>query len=226
MPPRWPAGRAGQVNNKRIRRLWRDEGLRVPHRRRKKRLTGIGVAVGAMCPIRPNVMWAMDFQFDTTADGRTLKLLNVIDEFTREVLAIVVDRSIDADGVVAVLDRLAAQRGAPAFVRFDNGPEFVAHAVADWCRFNGADIAVHRPRLTMAERLDRVVQRPTPRRAAQRLALRQPPRSPRDHRGLAPRLQRPTDPTPPTATSPQPSSPYSGPPPTNPKPHSDWTTKS
>ena len=94
--------------------LWREEGLRVPQRRKKKRLTGIGVAVGAMSPIRPNVIWAMDFQFDTTADGRTLKMLNVIDEFTREALAIDVDRAIDADGVVDVLDRLALQRGAPA----------------------------------------------------------------------------------------------------------------
>ena len=144
--PRWGwrraakmARRAGwKVNNKRIRRLWREEGLRVPQRRKKKRLTGIGVAVGAMSPIRPNVIWAMDFQFDTTADGRTLKMLNVIDEFTREALAIDVDRCIDADGVVDVLDRLALQRGAPTYVRFDNGPEFVAQAVNDWCRFNGA----------------------------------------------------------------------------------------
>jgi putative transposase len=59
----------------------------------------------------------MDFQFDTTADGRTLKMLNVIDEFTREALAIAVGRCIDADGVVAVLDQLVLQRGAPAFVR-------------------------------------------------------------------------------------------------------------
>ena len=143
--PRWGwrraakmARRAGwQVNTKRIRRLWREEGLRVPQRRRKKRLTGVGVVVGAMSPIRPNVIWAMDFQFDTTADGRTLKMLNVIDEFTREALAIHVDRCIDADGVVAVLDHLALQRGAPTYVRFDNGPEFVAHAVNDWCRFTG-----------------------------------------------------------------------------------------
>ena len=143
--PRWGwrraakmARRAGwKVNNKRIRRLWRDEGLRVPQRRRKKRMLGIGIQVGAMSPIRPNVIWAMDFQFDTTADGRTLKMLNVIDEFTREALAIEIDRSIDADGVVAVLDRLALVRGAPVYVRFDNGPEFIAHAVNDWCRFNG-----------------------------------------------------------------------------------------
>jgi len=98
--PRWPRRAGWQVNNKRIRRLWREEGLGVPQRRRKKRLTGIGVAVGAMSPIRPNVIWAMDFQFDTTADGRTLKMWNVIDEFTREALAIDADRSIEADGVV------------------------------------------------------------------------------------------------------------------------------
>jgi putative transposase len=91
-----------------------------------------------MSPIRPNAIWAMDFQFDTTADDRTMKMLNVIDEFTREALAIEVDRSIDADGVVDVLDRLALAHGAPRYVRFDNGPEFVAYAVSDWCRFNSA----------------------------------------------------------------------------------------
>ncbi|MHB2023363.1 MAG: IS3 family transposase [Mycobacteriales bacterium] len=144
--PRWGWRRAATaaraagwvVNNKRIHRLWRVEGLRVPYRKRKRPLRGIGVPVGAFCPIRPNVVWACDFQFDQTADGRMLKLLNVIDEFTRECLAIEVDRSIDADGVVACLDRLAASRGAPAYLRFDHGPEFIAYAVADWCRLNGA----------------------------------------------------------------------------------------
>ena len=92
---------------------------------------------GPFCPIRPNVVWALDFQFDQTSDGRMLKILNVIDEFTREALATDVERSIDADGVVACLERLAAERGAPAYVRFDHGPEFIAYAVADWCRFNG-----------------------------------------------------------------------------------------
>lgn len=122
--PRWGWRRAAkearrggrQVNDKRVRRLWRDEGLRVPQRRRKKRLTGIGTHVGAMCPIVPNALWALDFQFDTTDDGRTLKLLNVIDEYTRECLAIDVARSIDTDAVVAALDRIATRRGAPAFV--------------------------------------------------------------------------------------------------------------
>ena len=143
--PRWGWRRAAKqlrregfgVNNKRIQRLWRDEGLKVPYRKRKKPHRGIGAPVGAMSPIAPNALWALDFQFDTTDDNRTIKLLNIVDEFTRECPAIVVERSIDADLVVATLDRLALTRGAPAFVRFDNGPEFVAHAVADWCRFNG-----------------------------------------------------------------------------------------
>jgi putative transposase len=142
--PRWGWRRAARaardagwrVNDKRIHRLWRAEGLRVPYRKRKRPLRGIGVPIGAFCPIRPNVVWALDFQFDQTRDGRMLKLLNVIDEYTRECLAIDVDRSIDADGVVACLERLAAQRGAPAYVRFDHGPEFIAYAVSDWCRFN------------------------------------------------------------------------------------------
>jgi putative transposase len=145
--PRWGWRRAAvaakqagwRANHKRIHRLWIAEGLRVPYRKRKKPLRGIGQVVGAMCPIRPNVVWAMDFQFDQTRDGRMLKILNVVDELTREALATDVARSIDADGVVACLDRLAKERGAPVYVRFDNGPEFVAYAVADWCRFNGTD---------------------------------------------------------------------------------------
>ena len=100
-------------------------------KKRKQTLRGIGAHVGAMSAIRT---------FDVTVDGRTVKLLNVIDQFTRDCLVIEVDRSIEADRVVSVLDRLAIPRGgAPAFVRFDNGPEFVAHAVADWCRFTSYD---------------------------------------------------------------------------------------
>lgn len=144
--PRWGWRRAAtqlrkqgwRVNNKRIRRLWRDEGLQVPTKKRKQRLSGIGAHVGAMSLIAPDALWAMDFQFDHTIDHRQVKLLNIIDEYTRQALAIHVDHSIDADQVVAVLDRLIVERGRPpAFVRFDNGPEFVAHAVADWCSESG-----------------------------------------------------------------------------------------
>ena len=123
--PRWGWKRAHEA------------AVKVPYRKRKKRLTGIGVVVGAMVPIAPDVIWALDFQFDQTSDGRTLKLLNIIDEFTREAIEIKVERSIGADAVVACLEKLSATRRAPNFIRMDNGPEFVAHALDDWCRFNG-----------------------------------------------------------------------------------------
>ncbi len=143
--PRWGWRRAHDaalaggwnVNHKRLQRLWRDEGLKVPYRKRKKRLVGIGVQVGAMVPIAPNVIWALDFQFDQTSDLRVIKMLNIIDEFTRECLAIDVGRSITADDVVRRLEQLASERGAPRYLRMDNGPEFVAYAINDWCRFNG-----------------------------------------------------------------------------------------
>jgi putative transposase len=144
--PRWGWRRAAkelrrsgwQVNNKRVRRLWRDEGLQVPTRSKKKRLTGIGTHVGAMSLIAPNALWALDFQFDHTIDHRQVKMLNVIDEFTRECLESRVDHSITADDVVAVLDRLAVERGRPpALLRFDNGPEFVSIVVAEWCAAKG-----------------------------------------------------------------------------------------
>ena len=93
---------------------------------------------GLRLPFRPNVVWVLDFQFDQTDDAKTLKLLNIVEEFTRECLAIVVERRIGADDVVACLDKMAGERGAPTYVRFDLGPEFIAYAVADWCRFNGA----------------------------------------------------------------------------------------
>ena len=82
---------------------------------------------------RPNHVWAFDFQFDQTADGRALKLLNIVDEFTREALVMLVARSIDADTVVATLERLVAERRAPELLKCDNGPEMTAHALSDWC---------------------------------------------------------------------------------------------
>jgi putative transposase len=143
--PRWGWRRAAKelrrtgwkVNNKRVRRLWRDEGLQVPTKTRKKRLSGVGANVGAMSLIAPNALWALDFQFDHTIDHRQVKMLNIIDEYTRECLDIRVEHSITADDVVAVLDRLAVERGRPpAFVRFD-GPEFVSIVVAEWCAAKG-----------------------------------------------------------------------------------------
>ena len=95
---------------------------------------------------RPDHVWAIDFQFDQTADGHNLKLLHVVDEFTREALAIECHRRIDADKTVSVLDQLVAERGtAPGFLRCDNGPEMTANAIRDWCRFSRAGSAYIEP---------------------------------------------------------------------------------
>ncbi len=90
-------------------------------------------------------MWALDFQFDETADLRRIKLLNVVDEFTREALAIDAAHRIDSDGVVATVERLVASRGAPAHLRMDNGPELTAAALRDWCRIWAAHTAYIEP---------------------------------------------------------------------------------
>ena len=95
------------VNRKRVQRLWREEGLRVPARRRKRQRLGEStVPADRLRAQRPDHVWALDFQFDQTADGRILKLLHVVDEFTREALAIHVARRIDSDQTVNVLERL------------------------------------------------------------------------------------------------------------------------
>jgi putative transposase len=91
-------------------------------------------------------VWALDYQFDQTTDGRILKLLNVVDEHTREALTIEVNRRIDADTTVKVLDHLVTARGQPPrFIRMDNGPELTANALRDWCRFTGAGTSYIEP---------------------------------------------------------------------------------
>jgi transposase InsO family protein len=94
---------------------------------------------GGCGPSAPTV-WALDFQFDITSHGRTPKLLHVVDEYTREALAMRVARSIDADHTTRVLDQIVRERGAgPELVRMDNGPEMTANALREWCRFSGAE---------------------------------------------------------------------------------------
>jgi putative transposase len=141
--PRWGYRRAHghllaegwAINRKRIQRIWREEGLRVPARKRKRRRLGESTAEGAdrLRATHPGHVWALDFQHDASSDGRELKFLNVVDEFTREALAIEVNRTIDADATVAVLERIVAERGAPANLRADNGPELTARVLREWC---------------------------------------------------------------------------------------------
>lgn len=127
-----------RINRKKVQRLWREEGLRVPPRGRKHRRIGLSDTPAArLRATAPNKVWALDFQFDVTSMGRTIKILHVIDEFTRESLADIVAYSIDADATVDALDRIVAERGVtPAYVRCDNGPELTANALRDWCRFS------------------------------------------------------------------------------------------
>ena len=125
-----------EINRKRTQRLWRDEGLRRPVScRRKRRRPPSGEA--PMRATHPNHVWAIDFQFDETADQRRLKLLNIVDEFTREALAMRVGRSCNADQVVEVIEAVVAERGAPDHLRMDNGPELIAWALREWCRLAG-----------------------------------------------------------------------------------------
>ena len=133
------------VNHKRLRRLWRDEGLRrPPPQRNKKRRPGTsdGTLLRAEAP---NQVWALDFQFDETADQRRLKMLNIVDEHTREALAMDVNRSMGADQVIDVIQRLVRDRGAPGHLRMDNGPELIAWSLRDWCRFTGTSTVYIEP---------------------------------------------------------------------------------
>ncbi len=129
-----------QVNLKKVHRLWREAGLKVPFRKRKNKRARHGVAMGAHHPIDANVTWAMDFQFDATQDGKVLKLLNIIDEYSREYLTTLVDRSIDAEGVISALDGIVAEHGVPAYVRMDNGPEFISNALERWAKEMGVTL--------------------------------------------------------------------------------------
>jgi putative transposase len=132
-----------KINRKRVRRIWREEGLQVKRRKRRRR-AGAGVP-GHLGASHPNHTGAMDYEFDETAGGRRLKILNVTDEFTREALASLVPRSIDANATVGVLASLATERGAPTYVRCDNGPEFVGYALRRWCQRVGTTTSFIEP---------------------------------------------------------------------------------
>ena len=121
------------VNHKRVERLWRREGLKVPARQPKRRRLWLND--GSCVRLRPesaNHVWSYDFVKCRTSDGRAFRLLTVIDEYTRECLAIDVARRITADDVLERLSDLFVLRGLPGHIRSDNGPEFAAKAVRGW----------------------------------------------------------------------------------------------
>jgi putative transposase len=126
----WP------VNKKRGHRRWREEGLKVPEKQHKRqRLPILGESKNGCTRRRAqhkDRAWSYDFVMDQTEEGRRLKLLPVVDEYTRECLSIKIERSITAEDVVGTLASLFRRRGEPAFIRSDNGPEFVARAIKEW----------------------------------------------------------------------------------------------
>jgi len=130
------------VNKKRVERIWRREGLKVPAKQPKRGRLWLtdGLCI-RLRPERPNHVWAYDFVEDRTHDGRKYRMLNIVDEFTREALAIRIDRRLRSTDVIATLADLFILRGIPGHIRSDNGSEFVAAAVKDWIAAVGAKTA-------------------------------------------------------------------------------------
>jgi putative transposase len=127
----------------RTHRLWRQAGLLLPRKRPRRRVASSRPR--AFNPVKANTVWAYDFVFDTTAEGQQIKCLTIIDEYTRECLAIDVAGSIRSKRVIEVLSRLVSQHGAPMFMRSDNGPEFVSHAILEWIAQAGIATALSDP---------------------------------------------------------------------------------
>ena len=127
-----------QVNAKRVYRLWRQEGLKVPKKTVKRRRLGSseGGIIRRKAEHKDHV-WSVDFIFDRTINGRSLKMLVIIDEYTRECISLEVGRKFTGDHFVETLADLFAIRGVPKFIRSDNGPEFIARDVQDWLKEMG-----------------------------------------------------------------------------------------
>jgi len=134
------------VNDKRIERLWKREGLKVPSKQPKK--GRLWLNDGSCIRLKPeytNHVWSYDFVHHRTDDGRAFRTLNVVDEFSRESLEIRVKRKLNSTDVVDVLTDLFILRGVPAFIRSDNGPEFIAEIVRNWIAAVGAKTAYIEP---------------------------------------------------------------------------------
>jgi putative transposase len=132
------------VNHKRVYRLYRAEGLSMRVKRPRRHVSA-AYGEGRVQPDGANDGWSMDFVSDALFDGRRLRALTIVDNFTRESLAIAVDQGIKGEQVVEVLDRILAERGAPKSIRVDNGPEFVSKALDRWAYEHGVTLDFSRP---------------------------------------------------------------------------------
>lgn len=131
------------VNHKRTERLYREEGLSLRKRKRKKIAAAARVVTPA--PAEPNEKWSMDFVTDSLVTGRRFRALAIVDDYSRECLALEVDTSLGGSRVVAVLDRLAETRGLPRTITLDNGPEFIGQCLDEWAYRNGVKLNFIRP---------------------------------------------------------------------------------
>lgn len=129
-----------QWNHKRIYRVYTDMKLNI--RRRAKRRLPERVKQPLAVPTAPNQVWSIDFMSDCLTDGRRFRLLNIIDDFNRESLAIEADTSLPSLRVIRVLERLVSERGCPANIRCDNGPEFISHKLEEWCNHESRKISL------------------------------------------------------------------------------------
>jgi transposase InsO family protein len=122
-----------KVNHKWVERIWRQEGLKVPQKQPKRRRLWLndGSCV-RLRPEYPNHVWSYDFVTDRTGDGRAYRVLTVVDEFSRRSPAIVAERKLNSDDVIACLANLFITQGIPDYIRSDNGPEFTARKVREW----------------------------------------------------------------------------------------------
>lgn len=132
-----------EINHKRTLRLYREEGLQV-RRRKRKRITAMERNPLPQ-PKAPNLSWSMDFVMDSLADGRRVRCLNIVDDYTKECLAIEVDTSLPGKRVMSVLERLAESRGLPKSITVDNGPEFAGKTLDAWAYETGVKLSFIRP---------------------------------------------------------------------------------
>ena len=130
------------IGKERCSRLWAKAGLQVPKKRRRKRA---GTTLRPLAPTAINAVWSYDFVYDACANGQTLKCLTVIDEYTRECLAIDVSGAIRSSRVIDVLSRLMRVHGVPRYLRSDNGPEFVSKALLEWASKESLKLALIDP---------------------------------------------------------------------------------
>lgn len=156
------------VNPKRVQRIWRREGLKVPKRQPKRaRLWLTDGSCIRLRPERKDHVWAYDFLHHRTHEGRSFRLLTIVDEYTRECLAIEVKRKLNSESVLEQLGELFVHRGLPAYIRSDNGPEFTAQAVRDWLSRLGVGTLLIEAGVAVGERLRGELQRQAERRTAE-----------------------------------------------------------